>query len=238
MNRKVNMKMAIIIVTLIVSYIVCGYFFLYKPHMMENMMEKKLAIEQEKVWPENDIADEQAAQMAKIAAEQAAKLAKMQELATFKNGDGPERVFIRQLVYSPDLMNGVKVKIGKKEYDLAFKGDQNDKKAVKKWAGKKANLLAIFFGYVDRKNGRQIRFKNPGKFACVIDVNDSKTKLSADIYKKETVAEFSSNIVASTNWLAAADGQHTFWADVKDGISSFEYVWTPEKVKKHKKQKK
>lgn len=160
------------------------------------------------------------------------------KLATIGKNEGVERAFIRQLIGNPRIMDEVKVKIGKKVYDLSYSGEISDKKAVKKWAQPTAHLLAIVAGYVDQKTGREIGIRKANEVACILKVESSK-KFAVDIYlkstlnDKKTVAEFGNQPIYSIGGLGV-DYQATFLADVKDGIGSYEYARTP-KVKQKRK---
>lgn len=165
---------------------------------------------------------------------QAEELQRRLKLATIRKGEGVEHAFIRQLIDDPNIMDGVKIWIGKKEYDLEFAG--GDDEAVKKWARSTAHLLAIFTGYIDRKTGRQIMVKRPNEIAYLVDVDENKKSAGFDVYQKEAKAaeaEFVYQTHVSISW---SGGEATFWADVKDGMVSFEYVWKPAKVKKQQKK--
>lgn len=157
-------------------------------------------------------------------------------LATISNGEGVEHAFIRQLINDPSIMDGVKVKIGKKEYDLAYTAS-----SVKRWAQTTAHLIAISAGYVDSKTNWQIGVKKSGDVAYILEVKNGE-KLTVDIYTKEydhissvyaIKAEFNDKPLTSITGIGV-DYQATFLADTKDGVGHYEYVWTPAKAVKQK----
>jgi len=224
----------------VILVIAAFYFLLARPYMeakdrgqarIIEQVAKAEKAKQEFAAKQAKEAEEQAAREAKAVAEEAAKLKMVQEMATVRQGEGVEHALIRQLVDNPGIMNGIKVKIGEKEYDLAYSGESSEKKAVKKWAQSKAHLIAIASGYVHQNTGRQIRIKKPNEVAFILKAVDSKFNI--DIYKKELKtadekvadAEFGSEPCYSIGGLGV-DYQATFWADVKN-VGFYEYIWTP-----------
>lgn len=129
-----------------------------------------------------------AADEAILQAEKEQKLADFIDAATVRKGEGIEHSFIRQLTAYPQIVEGVTLKIGEKDYDLTYQGDEDDAKAVKKWAGRTAHLIAIFAGYAD-KTGKQVRVKAADKVAYGLfqDTNSDGLKTATVmVYSKKT----------------------------------------------------
>lgn len=86
------------------------------------------------------------------------------KIAIVGKGEGIEHALIRQIIFVPEL--------------YGYKGDTGDKKAVKKWAQKKAHQIAILAGYVDAKTGNELRVKGQGGDVAYVLRADSELKLS------------------------------------------------------------
>ena len=97
-------------------------------------------------------------------------------LATGGNGEGVVHPFTRQLMADPTLI------IKPKEQ---YKGDRADTKALKRWAGREAYLIAIEFGYADWKFGAEIRIRRPGETAFLLS-KDAGGQLHATEYVTAT----------------------------------------------------
>jgi hypothetical protein len=78
-------------------------------------------------------------------------------LAIAHKGEGVESTFIRQFAADPVA--------------YGFSGKQDDAKAIHKWAGRQAHLLAIKAGYYDWKFGAEVGASAPDKMAFVIQKN-------------------------------------------------------------------
>lgn len=78
-------------------------------------------------------------------------------LAIVHKGEGVESALIRQFAANPVA--------------YGFKGRQDDVKAIHRWAGRQAHLLAIKAGYYDWKFGAEVRVATPDKTAYVIQEN-------------------------------------------------------------------
>jgi hypothetical protein len=89
----------------------------------------------------------------KLTGPSAAQLA----LATIHKGEGIEHALIRQLVDNPG--------------SYGYTGDENDAKAVKRWAGHEAHVLAVKGGYYEWKFGAEVRVKVSDKVAYVLQEN-------------------------------------------------------------------
>ena len=143
------------------------------------------------------------------------------KLATIGKGEGIEHAFIRQLVADPSIVEGVKVKVLGKVYDLTFKGDKTDKKAVKEWAQCAAHLIALNGGYVDFATGGEIRVRVADKVAYIL-YKDKDSNLMVAEYEKAD-GEFKDS---PTDEGPVKDGV-TFEGDTSDGVQNYEYIYTP-----------
>ena len=94
----------------------------------------------------------------------------LKKLALAGKGGGIERSYIRQIAANPSIIDGVKVKIKEKIYDL------KDCKTV----GAQAHLIALSQGLV---NGREFRVKRTDKFSFVLE-KDNGGNLNTVIYEK------------------------------------------------------
>ncbi len=96
-----------------------------------------------------------------------------EKLAVVQKGEGIEHALIRQLIAVPEV--------------YGFRGDTENKKAVKKWAQTKAHQIAILAGYVNHKTGEEARVKGPGgNVAYVLQVqDDSKISIAQSCKNKE-----------------------------------------------------
>lgn len=237
--KKVQLISGVILVILVNS--ASGYYFVYKPEMA-----RRAAIAQAKADEDaaKGRADAEALRLAAEAETQAKAEAERQRklrLATIGQGEGVINAYARQLKDEPELVAGLKVKIGKEWYDLTYKGDKANTVALEKWANHKAYLLAIVSGYVEYKKGRkhkrQIKIKKPGEVAYLVvpKQKDRVRLLDIDIYQKEAdEAEFGQPVKFIDD-IGSAGYKITFRSE---SLASFEYIWTPKVHKKsHKKQK-
>jgi len=109
----------------------------------------------------------------------AAKTATIKVSEIVGKGQGIEHPLIRQLIADLSIADGKKV-CGQ---NVEFKGDTDDKAAVKKWAGRVAHLLAIGAGKVDRKFGGEIRVKAANTVAYhIADVDGHDDELTVIEY--------------------------------------------------------
>jgi hypothetical protein len=127
-------------------------------------------------------------------------------IATVRKGEGIERPLIRQLMASPDL--------------YGFKGDASNNAAVKTWAEKKAHVIAIKAGYVDRKFGGEIRVKHPGEVAYVLENDDHGGLRVAEYANHGNTTEKVRTLVASS-----PGNQFLGWPG-QEHIQPYEYLYT------------
>jgi hypothetical protein len=83
--------------------------------------------------------------------------ASQMQLAIAHKGEGVESTFIRQFAADPVA--------------YGFNGKQDDAKAIHRWAGRQAHLLAIKAGYYDWKFGAEVGAASPDKMAFGIQKN-------------------------------------------------------------------
>jgi hypothetical protein len=136
------------------------------------------------------------------------------KLATVGRGEGVEHALIRQLVADPS--------------EYGFSGDVSNKRAVKKWAGRRAHFVAVRAGYFDWKFGAEIRVKHPGKTAFLLEKN-SNGKFQVAEYK---VSSHDGSGVSpepqKTLTLASRTAHSEFlgWPGAHASIPVYEYLYT------------
>lgn len=98
--------------------------------------------------------------------------------------EGMEHPLIRQLIANPELIT-----LATKEGMTPFLGDAKNKVALKKWAGRQADILAESSGFKFRGDGgAEVRIKNPDEIAFIIVTNGSGG-LSIAEYKAATPSQ-------------------------------------------------
>lgn len=97
------------------------------------------------------------------------------EEAKVRKGDGIERVIQRQLIAAPA--------------NYGFSGDVKNKKAIKKWAGKRAHQIAVKAGFIDQKSKKQLLLtaKAIGSVAFSLDKISETNSTTKEIVAKEVV---------------------------------------------------
>lgn len=159
------------------------------------------------------------------------------EIAIVEKGEGIEHVIICQLLIR--LVDDPKQKLvfvndkGKK-VDLSYKGDLNDEKTIRKWAGETADIIAVLCGYVDHKTGNEIRVKAPGIVAYVLIIGDEgELKGVKECPGKDGQFQTTPE-TTKFQQLAKSDGEAKFkccvGVEVEGGIQPYEYFWTPQMV--------
>lgn len=142
------------------------------------------------------------------------------KMAILGKGEGPENPFIRQLVHDLSIVDGVKVKVYGKVYDLTFKDDKTDKKTVKKWAQRTAHLIALNGGFVNFATGKEVRVKVADNVAYPL-VKCGDTVIIGE-YEKDTEGNFKDSPSGATQ--SSYDEMNLFKGNTS-GVQAYEYVW-------------
>lgn len=149
------------------------------------------------------------------------------KIAIVGKGQGPQHSLIRQLIANP-----LKYKFKGDLEKWNFKGDVNDKKAVKEWAGGAAHVIAGFSGYVNFKTGEEIRVREPDAVAYVIVTENDGTVEEIREHGKDKEGNFQiTPEVTKLQKLAKSYDEIKFKASVgagvEGGVQLYEYLWSP-----------
>jgi len=88
-------------------------------------------------------------------------------MASIRPGEGPTSPYARQLMANPQIKgNGIE----------PFTGNLSDKKAIKKWAGRQATLIAIHNHQIDPQYGREWRTIRVGAI-YLLDIGGANPQL-------------------------------------------------------------
>lgn len=150
----------------------------------------------------------------------AKKVPEALKIAIVQKGEGIEHAFIRQLVANPSIVEGVKIKVLGKVYDITFKGDKGNTKELKKWAGWASHLIALNHGFVDFATGREVRVKVANNVAYLLQ-RDGDAVTTGE-YEKDAGGNFKDSPTDTTQSLG--DEMNLFKGNTS-GIQAYEYVW-------------
>jgi hypothetical protein len=141
-------------------------------------------------------------------------------LATGGLGEGEIHPFTRQLIADPTLITDPKEQ---------FAGDRTDKKALKRWAGRQAFLIATKFGYIDWKFGAEIRIRRPGETAFLLS-KDAGGRLHVTEYVTANPGKgFGVSPKPAQDRLLASsisESQFLGWPGNESNIPAYEYRYT------------
>lgn len=158
--------------------------------------------------------EEASAQHADASAPQANNLEDQLKLATVRRGEGVEHALIRQLLANPQA--------------YGFQGDIAKKRVVKKWAGRRAHLMAVRAGYFDWKFGAEIRVKHPNKAAFLLE-KDADGKMRVAEYAALPHDGFGPSPEPQKTLTLASRTTHSAflgWPGAHASIPAYEYLYT------------